>query len=121
MLLFTLLTFKSTSQSVTKTNDSLTVISTKHLSLMVRDLEEGDKCAKKLVLVEDNLDLCETKTKHLDSLLSIADAKETLYKQNEVSYQSIIGVKDTQIEKLKKSRKMISIGGIVAIILTFIL
>lgn len=88
---------------------------------MVRDLEEGDKCAKKLVLVEDNLNLCELKTQQLDSLLSIADSKEQLYKQNIESYQSIIGVKDTQIDKLKKSRKMITLGGVITIILTLIL
>jgi plasmid rolling circle replication initiator protein Rep len=109
------------SQTVTKTNDSLTVIPTKHLKLMIKDLEAGDKSAKKLSLVENNLSLCETKNQHLDSLLSIAESKEILYKENIQSYQSIIGVKDSQIGKLKKSRKLISVGGTIIIALTFIL
>lgn len=121
MLVFTLLTFKSMSQTVTKTNDSLTVIPTKHLKLMIKDLEAGDKCSKKLSLVENNLSLCETKNQHLDSLLSIVDSKETLYKENISSYQSIISVKDSQIKKLKKSKRLISVGGTIIIILTLIL
>lgn len=109
------------SQTVTKTNDSLTVIPTKHLLLMIRDLEEGDKCAKKLDLVQDNLFMCESKNEKLDSLLIIADAKESIYKENINSYQNIITNKDLQIQKLKKSRKMITAGGLIVVILSFIL
>ncbi len=88
---------------------------------MIKDLEAGDKCSKKLSLVENNLSLCETKNQHLDSLLSIVDSKETLYKENISSYQSIISVKDSQIKKLKKSKRLISVGGTIIIILTLIL
>jgi hypothetical protein len=108
------------SQSDIKTNDSLTVIPTKHLSLMIKDLEQGDKCSKKLVLVQNNLQLCESKNMKLDSLLMIADTKESLYKENLTSYQSIISVKDTQIQKIKKSRNLIVISGIVVTILSVI-
>lgn len=109
------------SQTVTKTNDSLTVIPTKHLKLMIKDLEEGDKCSKKLLLVENNLSLCENKNQHLDSLLSISESKEILYKDNISHYQSIIGVKDEQIGKLKKSRKIIASVGTIIITLMVIL
>lgn len=95
---------------------------------MIQELEAGDKCAKKLVLVEDNLSLCETKNMQLDSLLKIADAKELLYKNNESNYESIINAKDMQItnlnsdlKKARKSKRVVTIGGIAAIILTFIL
>jgi hypothetical protein len=108
------------SQSDIKTNDSLTVIPTKHLSLMIKDLEQGDKCSKKLVLVQNNLQLCESKNMKLDSLLMIADTKESLYKENLTSYQSIISTKDTQIQKLKKSKTFIVIGGVVVTILSVI-
>lgn len=109
------------SQTVTRTNDSLTVIPTKHLKLMIKDLEAGDKSTKKLLLVENNLSLCETKNQQLDSLLSISESKEILYKENMSSYQSIIGVKDKQIEKLKKSKKAISLVGTIIITLMVIL
>ena len=108
------------SQSDIKTKDSLTVIPTKHLSLMIKDLEQGDKCSKKLVLVQNNLQLCESKNMKLDSLLMIADTKESLYKENLTSYQSIISTKDTQIQKLKKSKTFIVIGGVVVAILSVI-
>ena len=108
------------SQSATKTSDSLTVIPTKHLSLMIVDLEQGDKCSKKLVLVQNNLQLCESKSIKLDSLLVIADTKESLYKENLASYRSIISTKDTQIRKLKKSKTFIVIGGVIVAILSTI-
>ena len=87
---------------------------------MIKDLEQGDKCSKKLVLVQNNLQLCESKNMKLDSLLMIADTKESLYKENLTSYQSIISVKDTQIQKIKKSRNLIVISGIVVTILSVI-
>ncbi len=87
---------------------------------MIKDLEQGDKCSKKLVLVQNNLQLCESKNMKLDSLLMIADTKESLYKENLTSYQSIISTKDTQIQKLKKSKTFIVIGGVVVAILSVI-
>lgn len=95
---------------------------------MVRDLEEGDKCAKELLLVKDNLSMCEIKNEQMDSLLSIAETKEILYENNIANYESVVSTKDQQIQNLnsqvnslKKSKKLITFGGIVAVILTILL
>lgn len=108
------------SQTATKTNDSLTVIPTKHLALMVKELEEGDKCAKKLRLVQDNYDLCYNKTIQQDSLIAIGVVKEELYKQNISSYKEIILTKDKQIRSLKQAKRAITIGGVAVLILSFL-
>ena len=111
------------SQSVTEPSDSITFISTKHLSLMVKDLEEGDKCRQEISLVKENLTLCETKTTQMDSLLSIAATKEALYKEDISNYESLLSFKDkriqdlnTEVGKLKRSRKALSIGGSIFIL-----
>lgn len=106
------------SQGVTRTNDSLTVIPTRHLSLMVKDLEQGDKCAKRLAVVENSLELCESKNAKLDSMLAISEEKERLYKENIDSFESIVSKKDMQIGMLKKSRRMAIAGGIVLSVLS---
>lgn len=88
---------------------------------MVKELEEGDKCAKKLRLVQDNYDLCYNKTIQQDSLIAIGVVKEELYKQNISSYKEIVLTKDKQIKSLKQTKRAITIGGIVSIVLSLML
>ena len=94
---------------------------------MIRDLEEGDKCFKQSALVEENLYLCEQKTAHMDSLLSTAANKETLYKSDIANYESLLSFKDKRIQdlnnevsKVKRSKKAITFGGAAFILLILI-
>ncbi len=79
-------------------------------------------------LVEDNLYSCEQKVIHMDSLLNIAASKEALYKEDVSNYESLLSFKDKRIQdlnsevsKVKRSKKAVTFGGAAFILLILIL
>lgn len=89
---------------------------------MVLDIEKGDKCVQELELTKENLNYCTNKNHLSDSLLSIADTKEQLFKTNASNYEKVITNKDTQlqglhteIKKIKRSKNIVIASSILII------
>ncbi len=110
MISSTLLTLTTISQTTIQNKDSVTCLKNSQLRSVIKDLEKGKICSQEVVLLNNSIDILNSRLQNKDLIISELKSKSNLqdsiiavYKTNELGYEKTIS-NDKKIIKIYRNK-----------------